>query len=336
MVSTPRLRPRPANLAVGIVLLFLATIHCTASLFFVNYSYLDLKAYAAGMEKMPYQGRIGMMPIVQLAEDSPGFVALTARVDESLSAHKRSAFKSVTPEELACILAGLVSLLVSVCVAVAYGLRRFPAMWWLPPALMLAMLYVTQAARYETALWYPYDLPHAALFGTACLLVLEGAWLPVLLLFLVDLPVRETGIFLICVSVTVGWAHGQLKQALPVSGAMLAAWILFRFYIRHRFAANASELGVHYNSTLHVLLNPVHWPQIASAFGFLLVPLCLGNRLLSKPQRAFMLGALPCLLVTLGFGVWPETRIFGEWLLPAAVLLTAEIYRRFPPPVANL
>jgi hypothetical protein len=160
---------------------------------------------------------------------------------------------------------------------------------------------------------------------------MEGAWLPVLLLFLIDLPVRETGIFLVCVCITVGWARGQLNQALLVSGLMLAAWIPFLIYVRHRFAANASELGVHYNSTLHVLLNPVHWPQIAGAFGFLLVPMCLGNRLLSRPQRAFMLGALPCLLVTLGFGVWPETRIFGEWLLPAAVLLTAEIYQRSPP-----
>jgi hypothetical protein len=42
-----------------------------------------------------------------------------------------------------------------------------------------------------------------------------------------------------------------------------------------------------------------------------------------------MLAALPCLIVTLGYGVWAETRIFGEWLLPAAVLATAEIDRLF-------
>jgi hypothetical protein len=122
-----------------------------------------------------------------------------------------------------------------------------------------------------------------------------------------------------------------MRQAAIVSALMLAAWIPFRLYVRHRFAANPSELGIHWHSTLEVILNPLHWPQIASAFGFLLVPLCLANAVLSRAQRAFMAGALPCLLVTLGFGVWPETRIFGEWLLPAAVLLTAEAMAIFPP-----
>ncbi len=301
------------------------------SLFFVNYSYLDLKAYAAGTERMPYQGRIGMMPVLRLAESSSGFVAFTEKIDKSLASHSRSAFKSVSPEELACMIAGVVSLLVSVGVATAYGLKRFRAVWWLPPALLLGMLYVTQGARYETALWYPYDLPHAALFGTACVLVMEGAWLPVLLLFLIDLPVRETAIFLVAVCLAVGWAREQMRQAAVVSALMAAAWLPFRFYVRHRFAANPTELGIKFHSALAVILNPVHWPQIASAFGFLLIPLCLGSRVLSRTQKAFMLGALPCLLVTLAFGVWPETRIFGEWLLPAAVLLTTEVVVLFPP-----
>jgi len=312
-------------------LLLLATIHCAASLFFVNYSYLDLKAYANGSERMPYQGRMGMMPVLRLAEHSPEFLAMTARVDRSLAAHQRSAFKSVSVEELASMIAGLVSLLAAVSVAAVYGWKRFRSAWWLPPVLLLGMLYVTQSARYETTLWYPYDLPHAALFGTACVLVIEGAWVPVLLLFLADIPMRETGIFLVPVCLAVGWARGQMRQAATVSALMLAAWIPFRLYVRHRFAANPSELGIHWHSTLGVILNPVHWPQIASAFGFLLVPLCLANAVLSRVQRAFMAGALPCLLVTLGFGVWPETRIFGEWLLPAAVLLTAEAMAIFPP-----
>ena len=323
--------PGRASVAIVAVLLMLASVHCAMSLFFVNYSYLDLKAYAAGTERMPYQGRIGMMPVVQAAERSPGFLAFAARLDRSLAAHKRSSFKSVSPEELACMVAGLLSLWVSVGAASAYGMKRFRPVWWMPPALLLGMLYVTQSARYETTLWYPYDLPHAALFGTACLLVIEGAWLPVVLLFLVDLPVRETGIFLVPVCLAVGRARGQMHQSTAVSGLMIAAWLPFRYYVKGRFAGNASELGVHWHSTLAVIANPVHWPQIASAFGFLLIPLCLGSGVLSRVQRAFMLGALPGLLVTLGFGVWPETRIFGEWLLPAAVLLTAEVVALFPP-----
>jgi len=319
--------------AVGVLLLVLATVHCVASLFFVNYSYLNLKAYAGGTEKMPYQGRMGMMPVLRLAERSPTFVAMTARLDRSFANHPRSAFKSVSVEELASMIAGFASLLVSVGVASVYGWKRFRAAWWLPPVLLLGMLYVTQCARYETTLWYPYDLPHAALFGTACVLVMEGAWIPALFLFLVDMPMRETGIFLVPACLAVGWARGQIRQAATVSTLMVAAWIPFRFYLRHRFEGNPSELGVHYHTILAMIVRPEHWPQIASAFGFLLVPLCLGSKVLSRTQRAFLFGALPGFLVTLGFGVWPETRIFGEWLLPAAVLLTAEAMEMFPPRV---
>jgi hypothetical protein len=315
---------------VGIALLVLAVVHCTLSIFFVNHSYLDLKAYAAGTERMPYQGRIGMMPVLHLAERSPGFVAFTAGIDRIMAAHQ-SAFQNISVEGLASLLTGLVSLLAAVAVATIYGLKRFRAAWWLPPALLLGMLYVTQGARYATALWYPYDLPHTALFGTACVLLLEGAWVPVLLLFLIDLPVRETGIYLAAVCLAVGWARGQIRQAAVVSALMIAAWIPFRVYIKHRFAANPSELGLHFTTALAMIRSPVAWPQIASAFGFLLIPMCLASGVLSRTQRAFMVGALPCLLVTLGFGVWPETRIFGEWLLPAAVLLTAEALEMFPP-----
>jgi hypothetical protein len=311
-------------------LLFLASVHCVTSIFFVNYSYLDLKAYAAGNEMMPYQGRIGMMPVIQLAESSPRWVALAQSIDNTFRVrHPRSRFQEVTPESLACIAAGGVALLVSVAIAVFYGLKRFDRLWWLPATLLLAMLYVTQAARYETALWYPYDLPHAALFGAACLFVLEGEWLPVLLIFLVDLPVRETAIFLAPITVTVAWARNQRPKGLLVAALMLLAWVPFRIYIHHRFAGNHTELGLHYRGTILTALNPFQWPQIASAFGFLLIPLCVNYRLLSRTQRYFLLGALPCFLATLAFGVWPETRIFEEWLLPASVLLTTQIASSF-------
>lgn len=334
-VSPVHASPSRVSLIVGIVLLVLASVHCVASIFFVNYSYLDLKAYAAGAERMPYQGRMGMMPVLRMAEQSQGFVALAAKIAHLMSSHGHSAFKDMTPEILACILAGVASLLLSVSVAMVYGIKQNRQVWWLTPTLLLAMLYVTQGARYETTLWYPYDLPHAALFGTACILIMEGAWVPVLLLFLLDVPMRETSIFLVFVCLAVGWARGQMRQAGIVSGLMIAAWIPFRFYVQHRFAGNPSELGLKYHTLLATIVSPIHWPQIASAFGFLLIPMCLGNRLLSRTQRAFMLGAMPGLLVTLAFGVWPETRIFGEWLLPASVLLTAEAMVLFPPRAAK-
>jgi hypothetical protein len=271
-----------------------------------------------------------MMPVLQMAERSPRFVALANKLDANRKARfKRYTIETISPEKLASVFAGMLSLLSAVAVTAYYGWRRFSEIWCLPPGLLLAMLYVTQAARYEVTLWYPYDLPHLFLFGSACLLVLEGLWIPVFLLFLLDLPVRETAIFLAAVSVAVAWVRGERAKGITVGIAMAAAWFAFRLYIKHRFAGIAlNEAGVHVENLRNVL-NPSHWPQMMSAFGFLLIPLYLWHRWLSGAQRAFLVGMLPCLAVTLAYGVWSETRIFSEWLMPAAVLLTAEAYCRF-------
>jgi hypothetical protein len=75
--------------------------------------------------------------------------------------------------------------------------------------------------------------------------------------------------------------------------------------------------------------NPLHWPQLATAFGFLALPLYFGRRYMWRRQRYLLLGAVPCLLVTLAFGIWLETRIWDEWIVPAAVILAAEFAGRF-------
>jgi hypothetical protein len=68
----------------------------------------------------------------------------------------------------------------------------------------------------------------------------------------------------------------------------------------------------------------MHWPQSATAFAFLLLPLCWGRNRLSHVQRNFLYGALVCIVATLGFAVWSETRVFDEWIVAFAVLAAAE------------
>jgi O-antigen ligase len=141
----------------------------------------------------------------------------------------------------------------------------------------------------------------------------------------VDLPVRETSLFLVAVLFAVAWARGQRKQAIAWPAALCLLWLPLHFYA----AGNGTEEGIHLKDNMIILLNPVHWPQIASALGFLMIPLILARRRLSKVQQAFLLGAAPCIVVTLAFGKWIETRIFNEWLLSAAVLLATEIWDYF-------
>ena len=321
--QSPALRGWQRSIVYG--LLLLAAIHCTVSMFCTNYSYLNLTAYASGSEQMPYQGRVAMMWVLRLAQHVPAITATAHTIDHSLQIHhKNSRLVGLTPEKLVCMVVGLVSMLSMMCAAIWYGHRRFRKLWWLPATLTLVMFYVTYAARYETTLWYPYDLPHYAVFGVACLAILEGAWWPVILLFAIDTPIRETAIYLAPVSFAVAWARGEKKQGALLAGAMVALWIPFRLYINRVFVHNGSETGIHYHRLRDSLLSPMHWPQTASAFAFLLIPLWWGRNRLSRAQRSFLSAALLCILATLGFAVWSETRVFDEWILAMAVLMTAE------------
>jgi hypothetical protein len=306
------------------LLLFLASTHCVLSNFFVNFSYLDLAAYQRGAAHNPYQERVAMMPLLREAHNSAFAQNFAAKLRKILRVHPHSAFRDVSSEQLASMVTGLVSVYFAVAFAVWYGRRRFARLWWMPAVIILAMLYVTQAARYESAVWFPYDLPQMAVFGIASVLILEGWWPAAFVLFLIDIPIRETSIYLASIAAAVAFSRRQWKQTIALPIAMFACWLLFRIPIHHMFAHNPNELGVDLYSKRQDLLNPVHWPQVASAYGFMLLPLLLGRRYLSREQQIFMVGALPCLIVTLTFAIWHETRVFCEWILAAAVLLTTE------------
>ena len=99
----------------------------------------------------------------------------------------------------------------SVAILFARG-RRFGALQWLPAVIFLAILYASYAARYEEAYWYPYDLPHMLIFGAACLCFLEGPLWMFFPLFVLDLPMRETSVFLIVVAVPVSCAAMETAQ----------------------------------------------------------------------------------------------------------------------------
>ena len=313
------------------VLFFFACVHCARSIFVVNVSLLNLSSYEAGAESMPFQGRVGMMPLLRWAHQDHALQRAAVFFDRSLrnTPHMQNPPEPYTPEKLFCMLTGIASIMAMTWFALRFGRRHLQELWWAPGVLTLTMLYVTYAARYEAQFWYPYDLPHFAIFGIACLCILEDAWIPALLLFFLDLPLRETSIYLAPLVLAVGYAIGRLRRATLVAGIMLVTSLVVRAVISHRFAHNPSDTHIHWLGMARSIGNPLHWPQIASAFGFLALPLYLGRRLLSRVQRIFLVGALPCLAVTLLFGIWYETRIWDEWTLPAAVLLSSQLSALF-------
>lgn len=306
------------NVALSLLLL-LATMQCVESIFVGNVTFLNLKMYDHGGEKMPFQGRIGMMVVGRAAE--------TNRVMQKASTMKFfHGFERNSPEKVAFLAAGMGATWAAVGFAAFYASRRTPGIWWFAPALFVYMLYVTYAARSDAQLWYPYDLPHFALFGAAAVCILEGWWLPAFCLFLVDLPVRETSVFLVSPMLMMGYARKR-RAPFVYATAMLLVWIPVRLAISHHFAGNPTDTGIHSTYWVWLIINPYKWGQWASAFGFLAVPFAWGFKLLTRQERLFVYSAAPALAVTALYGIWEETRIWDEWLLPFAVLFSFQALR---------
>jgi hypothetical protein len=278
---------------------------------------------------MPYQGRVGMMPVLRWAEQN-GVMVRSAAKYQSMMIVASKYSEPVSVEKFTSMLVGLISLLILLGYCVWYSRRRGFAPWWLPSVLMLAILTVTLTMRSEHDVWTPYDLPHALLFGIAVMCAFESEWVPMLVLFALDVPLRETSIYLLVVSVPMSWMAWQPVGLRNVRVGLMAAgmgayWLAWRIAIERRFANNLNDTGLHWGANLHELLFPHHWPQMFSVGGYLILFVWLERRRLPEKSKLLLWCTLVSVPVTLLFGRWGETRIWLEWTLPWALLAATEL-----------
>jgi hypothetical protein len=317
-----------------VAFLILAAIHCVRSDFFVNESAgVDWRGYAAGEALMPFQGRVGMMPVLRWAEGSSVMVRGAAKYQTMMIVASKYS-EPVSVEKFASMAVGLISLLILLGYCVWYSRLRGFEPWWLPSVLMLLILTVTLAMRSEHDVWTPYDLPHAMLFGIAVMCAFDSEWVPMLVLFALDVPLRETSIYLLPVSVLMSWMAWRQAGSRNVRVGLMAAgmgayWAAWRVAIQHRFARNPSDTGLHWAANFHELVFPHHWPQMFSAGGYLILFIWLERRRLPEKARLLLWCTLVSAPVTLFFGRWGETRIWLEWTLPWALLAATEVERYF-------
>jgi hypothetical protein len=317
-----------------LVFLMLAAIHCVRSDFFVNESAgVDWRGYASGEIQMPYQGRVGMMPVLRWAEQNSVMVRGAAKYQSMMIVASKYS-EPVSVEKFTSMVAGLISLLILLGYCVWYSRRRGFAPWWLPSVLMLAILTVTLTMRSEHDVWTPYDLPHTALFGIAVMCVFESEWVPMLALFALDVPLRETSIYLLAVSVPMSWMAWQSARSRRLGVGLMAAgmgayWLAWRIVIQRWFANNINDTGLHWGANFHELMFPHHWPQMFSAGGYLILFVFLERGRLGTKERLLLWCTLLCAPVTLFFGRWGETRIWLEWTLPWALLAAREVEQYF-------
>jgi hypothetical protein len=298
-----------ARQVATVFLLVCATAHCVLSIFFVNVSYLDLAQYAAGTAPLPFQRRMLLVPFVRWAQGAGWLHALAVRWVRHVPQSE-----PMTAAKMGCLLLGVIAvsavgLLVMVRVP-RLGIRTR----WLPWALLLMVLYVSYGARYEQPLWYPYDLPHLALFGAATVFLLTDEPWFFLACFCVDAFVRETSVFLLLVVAAVHWRQRRWQVAGLVG---FLVWDWGQILARHLYPDNPTVLNA--VPWTHMIA-PWHWPQMFSVVGFLWVPVWMARRWLSVVQRRAMYAASVCMAATFFFATWNETRAWSEWSVLFAVL----------------
>ena len=300
------------------LLLICATTHCVLSIFYVNTSYLDLHAYAHGAAPEPFQRRLLMVPILRWAESNHVLQAAAARYGTNVPQPE-----PMSAAKLACILLSLLLLnafgLWTTRISEQLSIRH----WWLLWALLLAILYASYGARYEQGLWYPYDIPHLVFFGVATVFILADRPLPFLAAFAVDAPIRETSVFLIAVAAVVHIRSKSWRIAIAASAVL---WALIRLLAQHLYPNGPHQWnGLHW----YTMIKPWHLPQLFSIAGFLWLPVWLGVKYLTRPERLALYAATAMVFFTFFFATWNETRAWSEWTVLFAILAAVQLERSF-------
>jgi len=304
-----------SNLTVlSFCLLGLATIHCVLSFFFVSHSFLRLPLYVSGQEDMPFQGRLLMVYILRATQHSHLLLEMVPRYT-----HHVPNFEPFTVWKLTTILVSLVFMGVLV-LTLAGCAKRIGVSWWMTWALLLVILYVSVSARYEQALWYPYDLPHTAVFGLATIfLFIDEPWW-FLAAVLLDCSIRETALFAVALALAMRYRQRVWQVVAAVASC---GWVISRLIVHHLYGHNP-HVGMPYLKQLRYLL-PWHIPQLFSIVAFLPIPVFLARRYLAPMHRRGLIMALVIMLATFYFANWAETRVWMEWSTAFAIWAAMEL-----------
>ena len=132
----------------AIFILLCATTHCVLSIFYVNTSYLNLHSYAHGLEREPFQRRLLMVPVLHWAESNHLLQSAANRYGANVPQPE-----PMSAAKLACILISLLLLNAFGLWTIRISRQLYLRNWWLLWTLVLAILYISYAARYEQTLW---------------------------------------------------------------------------------------------------------------------------------------------------------------------------------------
>src|SRR6185437_14168887 len=324
-MTTEPLRSRLACWYSRIIVVFAAAF--TAQLYTIHLPpYLDLRKYALGQERMPFQARELMR-----------YPLLWAGNSEFLQRHTAGRAGMNSPERVVLMLVTFVAILLSVWAA-----QKIDRMYWPKarvPLLPFAVLIVVFIFDFYLGVpfTFPYDPLSMMFLGWGLYLVLTDQFWWLLLLFAVATWNRETTVFLILARGAVvlsregRWRLRAVKMRDVLEIAVLCVvWAAIMVAVHHKYAGNPTEAGSRIVDNLRDLMHPVLWPGILSGSAFLMPWIYWRRDLISAARlRACVLMLPVWVLMLLCVGQILEVRIYGDIAVfiavCAAAILRAEL-----------
>ena len=288
--------------------------------------YLDLRKYALGQERMPFQARELMR-----------YPLLWAGNSAFLQRHTTGRAGMNSPERLVLMLVTFATILLSVWAA-----QKIDRMYWPKarvPLLPFAILIVVFFFNFYLGVSYsfPYDSMSMMFLGWGLYLALTGQFWWLLPLFAVATWNRETTVFLILSRGAVAlWGEGRwrlravkLRDVAEIA-TLCVVWVVIVLALHHKYAANPTEAGARIAMNLRHLARPVLWPGILCGSAFLMPWIYWRRDLISAPRLRACVLVLPLwVLMLFCVGQILEVRIYGDIAVfiavCAAAILRAEL-----------
>ena len=288
--------------------------------------YLDLRKYALGQERMPFQARELMR-----------YPMLWSANSIFLQHHTTGRAGMNSPERLVLMLTALASILLSI-----WAVQKIDRMYWpkaRAPLLPFAVLVVVFLFSFYLSVpfGFPYDLPAMMFTGVGLYLVLAEKFWWLLPLFALGTWNRETTLFLLLAMVAIalsregGWTWRSVRRKdIFEIGLLGVIWCAIKVYLHHKYRANPTEAGPRVAANLAKLSKPVLWPAILSASAFLMPWIYWRRDLISAAKLRAVVLVLPFwVLLLLSVGQILEVRIYGDIsvfiAVCAAAILRAEL-----------
>lgn len=310
-----------------------ATVQFVWAYFWITRPYVQTLGYENGLERMPFQGRCLMMLLFRMTHRSSALYA-TSR----MFAHLRYWFpRTVTPEIQVQGFVNLLSVLAAGWFTTRLYLsssRKGPLVHFVYPLFLVScgatyLLHTVQNFRYV------YDLPSLAFIAAGMYAIrVRVRWAVFAVLFLIATVNRETTLLLLVLYamdklIREGSWHGWRARVWPMLGGtlpLLIVWCGWQVFVRHHFAANATEFHPRLRMNAKSLVSPQAWPQLLGACGYLVPLVVLWRGRIADRRLRMWLWLLPVWFAfQFTFGVLIETRISGE-MIPLVVCAAACIF----------